>query len=155
MVYSIGSSRRLDLLFAVVPLFLWIGVIFLLSSNVGSMSHTSMIIRPVLNLLFPGASEETLQLYHAYVRKAAHFTEYAVLAFLAFRSFYRLASGSGRRSVYAFVVVVVVAVLDEFNQSFEISRTSSTTDVILDILGGVAMLATIWCWYRLRKPNDY
>src|SRR6185295_11638190 len=71
------------------PLFLWVGVIFLLSSGSGSMAATSRIIRPLLEFLFPTASEESLQLMHHYIRKCAHFTEYAVLAWLALRAFTR------------------------------------------------------------------
>jgi VanZ family protein len=124
---------------AYAPLFLWIGVIFLLSSGSGSMAATSKIIRPVLEFLFPAASEESLQLMHFYIRKAAHFTEYAVLALWAIRAFKRSAAGMLSRNFYffSFAVVVLVASLDEINQRFISSRTGSIWDVALDISGGV------------------
>src|SRR5476649_2289235 len=77
------------------PFILWIGVIFFLSSGFGSMEHTSLFVRPILEFFFPSASEETLVIYHGYIRKFAHFAEYSMLAFLAFRTF----SGSPHRMI--------------------------------------------------------
>ncbi len=109
------------------------------------MSETSLFIRPVLQFLFPAAPEETISVYHTYIRKAAHFTEYAVLAFLAFRSLaMTFLSINYLKYTLPLVLVVLIAYIDEFNQSFEISRTSSFRDVLLDILGGVTMLVFIW-----------
>ncbi|MFL6375612.1 MAG: VanZ family protein, partial [Pyrinomonadaceae bacterium] len=51
----------------------------------------------------------------------------------------------------------VVASLDEFNQSFEPSRTSSGWDVMLDISGGVVatlLCYTIWSRTRSRAAVD-
>ena len=139
---------------AYLPIFLWIGVIFFLSSDNGSMSETSRFIRPVLAFLFPTAPEETLQIYHSWVRKAAHVTEYAILAFLAFRasariSFERLPA---LRYILPLALVAVIASADEFNQSFEASRTASYRDVLLDVAGGSAMIAIIWL-VKLRRVS--
>ena len=129
-------------------------MIFFLSSDHGSMSETSRIIRPLLQFLFPTTPEETLQLYHAYVRKAAHFTEYAILALLAIRalamSFF---AGSNLKYILPLVLVVIIASLDEFNQSFEVSRTSSFRDVLLDISGGLVMITLLWIvkWPRATR----
>jgi VanZ family protein len=138
------------------PLFLWIGVIFLLSSGSGSMAATSRIIRPLLEFLFPAASEESLQLMHFYIRKTAHFTEYAVLGYWALRAFSRTAAEWRRNHFYlsAFAVVILVASLDEFNQRFISSRTGSIWDVVLDITGGIfaiAVWSVAWRYNRRRE----
>ena len=129
-------------------------MIFFLSSPQGSMSETSRIIRPLLQFLFPAAPEETLQIYHSYVRKAAHFTEYAILAFLAVRSlamtFFEI---SNLKYLLALATVVLIASIDEFNQSFEISRTGSVRDVLLDISGGLVMIAVLWLVKWPRATN--
>ncbi len=109
-----------------------------------------MFVRPILNFLFPNAPEEMLQLYHSYVRKAAHFTEYAVLAFLAIRAFRRSSNGLMRTAVYGVLVVVSVAAFDEFNQSFDLSRTGSWYDVLLDISGGITAIVTMFLFMRIR-----
>jgi VanZ family protein len=108
------------------------------------MARTSLIIRPILEFLFPSADELTLQLYHGYIRKLAHFTEYGVLAFLALRAF----TGSAARYAVALVLVALIASIDEFNQSFEASRTSSVWDVLLDITGGLFVIGICYLWRR-------
>ena len=128
--------------FRYAPLILWIGAIFIASSNTGSMSNTSRFIRPLLEFLFPGTPEEILIIYHGYIRKFAHFAEYFALAFFAARAFY----GSSNKwlkkfwYVFALVLVVLVAAADETNQSFLASRTSSVYDVLLDSSGGLTMI---------------
>ena len=54
-----------------------------------------------------------------------------------------------RRYALAFVLVVAIAALDEFNQSFEASRTSSVWDVMLDISGGLVMIMLL---VAIRRP---
>jgi len=80
------KSQRRRWLTAYAPLFIWIFIVLGLGSGIGSMKETSRIIRPLLEFLFPSASPETLTFYHGYIRKLAHLTEYAVLAFLAVRA---------------------------------------------------------------------
>ena len=116
------------------------------------MSQTSRFIRPLLEFLFPAASEQTLIIYHGYIRKAAHFTEYAVLALLAGRalSISAYARLHKWRCAFALLLVIGIATIDEFHQSFEISRTGSILDVLLDISGGVVMIATL---FLLKLPR--
>ena len=130
------------------PLFLWIGVIFFLSSKQGAMSETSLYIRPLLLFLFPNAPEETLAIYHGYIRKFAHFAEYAALAFFAFRAF---SSSSNEflqkyRFFVSLILVFSIASLDEINQSFLTSRTGSFWDVLLDTFGGLTILMILYFW---------
>lgn len=99
----------------------------------GSMNETSRFIRPLLEFLFPSADAATLIFYHGLIRKAAHVFEYAVLGLLAYRAF----GGIRARMIGAILFVIVVASLDELNQSFNPARTSSQWDVALDVLGGV------------------
>ena len=134
------------------PVLLWIGLIFYLSSYHGSMSATSRFIKPLLQFLFPTAPAETLQIYHGYVRKAAHCIEYAILAILALRAFSRSSIGQVRklRLILPLVLVAAVAVTDELNQSFEASRTGSVGDIVLDIAGGLVVMTIMWGRNRER-----
>lgn len=118
------------------------------------MSETSRFIRPLLLFLFPNAPEETLAIYHGYIRKFAHFAEYAVLAFFAFRAF---SSSSNKflqkyRFFVSLILVFSIALLDEFNQSFLTSRTSSFRDVLLDTFGGLTILTLLYFW-KSGKDN--
>lgn len=143
-------SKRRGWFSLYAPLFLWIGVIFLLSSGSGSLSATSKFIRPLLLFLFPNSPEETIQLMHFYIRKAAHFTEYAILALWAMRAFTRGAVEWLKAHPYIFSILLVaaIALLDEFNQSFNPARTGSGWDSAIDISGGVFSLIV---WYLAAK----
>lgn len=130
-------------------------MILILSSDAGAMTKTSRFIRPLLELLFPSASEETLMFYHGLIRKAAHLTEYGILAILAARVF----AGSARTAlskywyIAAMWLVALVAIVDELNQSLLSTRTGSIYDVYLDIAGGalaVIVLATLGRWRLVR-----
>lgn len=116
------------------------------------MEQTSRFIRPLLHFLFPSAAEETITLYHGYVRKAAHFNEYALLSVLAVRAFARSASAVLRRYrlVLPVLLAAIIAITDEANQSLESSRSSSVWDVVLDISGAVAIVVAL---YLLRWPR--
>lgn len=122
------------------------------------MSQTSRFIRPLLEFLFPTAPAETLQIYHGFIRKAAHFTEYAVLAFLTLRA---LSERSIRDAgpvafIWTLGIAAAIAILDELNQSFEASRSGSVWDILLDIAGAVAMILFLWLTKSRRrtKPVD-
>lgn len=110
------------------------------------MSETSRFIGPILKFLFPHAPEATIQQVHALVRKTAHFTEYAILAFFALRALSSSSLDIFRRYRYFIPIILVAAVAatDEINQSFEASRTASAWDSLLDISGGAAMLLFLW-----------
>jgi VanZ family protein len=134
------------------PLIFWIIVIFIASSNIGSMSNTSRIIQPLLEFLFPNISEIQLTAIHSYTRKAAHLAFYFVLGALAARAFSTSLKNFLRRNwlPISLVVVTVVASLDELNQSFLASRTSSIGDVLIDICGGsIAFLI----WFVMKKSR--
>lgn len=141
MIFSATANQR-AILAIYAPLLLWIGVIFFLSSGSGSMEHTSRFIRPLLEFLFPSAAESTLQLYHSYIRKSAHFTEYAILGLLAARLFITL--NLLKWPLISFALCAVIAALDEFNQSYIQTRTGSPYDVLLDCLGACFGVGVIW-----------
>ena len=102
--------------------------------------------------LFPHTSPETLDIIHYTTRKIAHFTEYAILGFLAARAFRtspRLAI-SERWLLICATLVVVYALMDEYHQSFVPSRTASIVDSLIDMAGGLTALLVI----RKRQSTE-
>lgn len=138
------------------PLIFWMGVVLFASTGNASMAQTSRFIRPLLELLFPHTSEDTLQIYHAYIRKAAHLTEYAILAFWTARAFANSAKPFLRKYwfIAAFILVLTVASTDEFNQSFDPSRTGSARDVLLDCIGGLTMIVLFAIFRTVRQKRE-
>src|SRR5215203_1719952 len=137
------------------PLVAWACFVLFASSSNFSASNTSRIIRPLLLWLFPDISEASLASVHFLVRKAAHFSEYAVLALLAARAFRTSHSEKLRRRWWpaAFALVACVALVDEYHQSFLPSRTGTIYDSLLDMSGAAAALtcAALWLARRRRK----
>ncbi|MDQ3714392.1 MAG: VanZ family protein [Acidobacteriota bacterium] len=152
MIQSNLANKWRERIIRYAPLVLWIGVILFLSTSQASMSNTSRFIRPLLEFLFPNAAEETLIIYHGYIRKLAHLTEYAILAFWAFWAFSNSNLKKLRRFwfVFAFLLVLLIASIDETNQSYLASRTGSIYDVLLDVSGGLIMLIFL-ILYRFRR----
>ena len=132
-----------------LPLLFWMALIFSASTGELSASNTSLIVRPLLLWLFPDISEERIALAHFLVRKAAHFTEYAVLGLLMARAFTGSSQEFLRRRWFAvsLVLIALYALSDEFHQSFVATRTASLFDSMIDTAGGLAGLL----WYRRRR----
>ena len=127
------SSRWLALL-------VWILVIFLFSTDNFSGPKTSGVIVPLLHWLFPALSQEGLDLGHSISRKMGHVLEFFVLGVLTWRAFRTNQRYGPSLWVFSALLVLVVAVGDEWHQSFVPSRTSSIVDVGYDFLGGMMAL---------------
>jgi VanZ family protein len=130
------------------PLVAWACFVLFASTSSFSASNTSRIIRPLLLWLFPDISEASLAYAHFLVRKAAHFSEYALLALLAARAFRTSRKERLRRRWWlaAFALVACVALADEYHQSFLASRTGTIYDRLLDVAGGATALACAAIW---------
>jgi VanZ family protein len=135
------------------PLLLWILFISFASTGGFSASKTSQIFRPLLLWLFPTLSDDRLETLHFLTRKLGHFTEYAILAYLARRAFITSSYDFVQRKWFqlGLVLVVIYALLDEFHQRFEPTRTASIYDSGIDILGGLTVLLLCRFWSRRNQ----
>jgi len=138
----IESVFRRDRVWRYVPLILWILFISFASTSQFSAVNTSTVLRPLVLWFLPSLNETQLATVHFVLRKLGHFTEYAVLAYLARRAFISSSREFLRRYWFqcAFLLIVVYALLDEFHQSFVPSRTASIYDSAIDVAGGLAVL---------------
>jgi VanZ family protein len=137
------------------PVVVWVAFIFFASTGNLSASNTSRIIRPLVLWLFPDITEPALLQVHFYVRKAAHFFEYAVLALLASRAFLTSPRPRLRRNWHAaaFALVAACALLDEYNQSFNAARTGTIYDSLLDMTGGATALGLLALLRRIERKR--
>jgi VanZ family protein len=123
-----------------LPVLIWLGAIFIGSSDLMSAEHTSRFLVPFLRWLKPEISLETLAAIQFVVRKCAHLTEYAILALLFFRAVFRgthLKRSMSILCVSVWIACVLVAAADEFHQSFVESRGASAWDVMIDSAGAI------------------
>ena len=80
---------------------------------------------------------------HTFVRKMAHFAEYAALgAYVA--AYMRTYQGSEKKHVFlALMLCTLVAVSDELLQAFVPMRHASVWDVVIDVLGSACGIAFV------------
>lgn len=132
------------------PLVLWILFISFASTGEFSAQNTSSIIRPLLLWFFPKLTEAQFVFINLLTRKVAHFTEYAVLAFLARRALISSSKPTLRRYWFqiSLALVVVYSLVDELHQRFVPSRTGSIYDSLIDIAGGLTILLIYKLWRK-------
>jgi VanZ family protein len=138
-----------------VPVFFWMGIIFFGSSDSRSWQHSSRIIEPLLRWLVPNISDETMHTVVLVARKAAHVTEYAILAVLVWRLLRLVSLHRTRRpwsdAIRTLLIVILYAASDEFHQAFVPSREASVWDVAIDASGAVLALLLIGVLARWRQ----
>jgi len=141
-----------------LPSIVWLVVIVIESTNLGSADHTGQILYPIFHFLF-NTSWADFAVWHAFLRKTGHFVGYFTLSILFFRSwrgtFPRLSTQWCLQwATVALLSASLVATLDEWHQSFLSSRTGIVRDVILDsaaaLLAQVALYTILW---RHTKRN--
>jgi len=138
-----------------LPVLIWMAVVFTASADSNSVRH-SRIIAPLLRWLFPGISEETIGLIVLVLRKCAHLTEYAILAFLAWRALRKPIwpdprPWSWRLAGWSILLVAVYASSDEIHQIFVPGREAAVHDVVIDTIGGSVGLLALWAAGHRRK----
>ncbi len=91
------------------------------------------------------------------VRKAAHFTEYAVLAMFLYGTLRMLKSKmpflNRKCGVVAFILCFLFAVQDEWHQMFVPGRGPGVRDVFIDSCGAVSGIMLLWLVF-FRKAGD-
>jgi VanZ family protein len=139
-----------------IPVFLWMGFIFWMSTGTFSSENTSSIILPIIKLITDSISVEKANLIQGLIRKLGHVGEYFVLGFFLFRAFCAESKKNltWRCAFYSILVVMLYAASDEFHQFFVSSRTASVVDVGIDTLGGIlAQCISLLGWFTLHKDR--
>jgi VanZ family protein len=124
--------------------------IYFFSTDNFSGEQTGSLLRSILSSILPFLPEEAFKSLHFLIRKAAHFSVYAILALLLFRAFRNRSAIGWKRSwaCYSLLIVAAYALLDEFHQTFTRMRAGSIYDSLIDITGGFTALILIWMLRR-------
>lgn len=120
--------------------------IFFFSTDNFSGEKTGGLLFRIFHAFIHGLTEAGFKPWHFLIRKAAHFTEYAILTLLLFRAFRAgvVVQWQWRWVLKTLLVVIVYALFDEYHQTWTASRVGSIYDSLVDTAGAVAALATLW-----------
>lgn len=119
----------------------WVAVcvaaILAMSGEAFAGMNTGRYLAPFLRWLLPEITSAQILDVHFAVRKAAHLTEYAVLAMLSLRAL-RLTIDVSRLRIAGLTLLIVLAVagVDELRQAHLATRTGSVWDVVINLTGG-------------------
>lgn len=151
-----GMSRLREIVRRWWPAAVWMGLIFVGSTDLLADQRTAGLLRPILHTLLPFLNEPELERLHFMLRKLGHVTEYAVLATLLWRGWQARPAPPKRfgRSQAALVILMLCATYaasDEWHQSFTASRHADGVDVLIDSCG--ALLGIGWGAWRSRRTT--
>lgn len=151
--------------FSFLPALLMMYVIYSFSGQSGELSGelsytVSYQIVKAENILLDKNMDESQMAaradsIHYYVRKAAHMTEYFLLAVAVSLPLYVY----GVRGLWLLILAggfcVAFAGLDEYHQSFVGGRTPAVKDVFIDSTGAFigVILVQMFCWSTLHTPS--
>jgi VanZ family protein len=158
---SLLDPARKQLLKTWITAGLWLGLIALESSNLGSAANTSSLLYPILHFLI-GLDPVRFVMWHFYIRKTGHFVGYFTLSLLLFRAWKAtlpqssLSGWAIQWSGISFLMTALVASLDEWHQTYIPSRTGTLEDVLLDSFAGLAaqVLLFILLYSRNRLSRE-
>lgn len=121
-------------------------------STTESRMVTAKIVHTVDSALDMGWSEQQMDVYvvklEHYVRKAAHFSEYFLLAVTLTIPLYVYGVRGIGLVILAGLFCVSFAALDEYHQTFSFGRSPSKRDVLIDSSGSFfgILLSQFFCW---------
>jgi VanZ family protein len=111
------------------------------------------VVVDVLHTLLPYASESTLLILHAFIRKCGHVGEYFIFGVLLFRAIRAPVRGWDVR--WAFLAILIAALYassDEIHQIFVPTRGASIWDALLDTGAATVAQFVVWMVNRREQP---
>lgn len=147
---SLGRS------FAFLLWILWMGVIYHFSSQTWSGDNTASWFERLLSAWFPAFAQkitpEQTEWFNFWIRKGAHFTEFAILTVLGYRAWTIGARQPAEEAAkMALSCSVLYAIIDEFHQAFVPGRMSNPVDIGIDALGALFAYLLIRRWRSARQ----
>lgn len=123
----------------ILPVVIWLEVIFFLSSLPGPM-----------------LPEMPSDGWRFWAHRIAHFTEYSVLGFLMTRACARVCRSMGLREVALLSVMVLGSgAFDEWHQSFVPGRSPDLLDVCFDTICGMGGVLVYKIFVRASADGDH
>ena len=148
------DKKRRFAVFLVLTL-IWMVVIFLFSAQNGddSSDTSGFLLNLLCGIFRVEPTPDNAELLTFLIRKAAHMTEFGILALLWLGT---LRSGAGKAAWHypaAFAVSSLYAITDEIHQLFVSDRAGQITDWLIDSAGALLFLCCAWLLTRLKSAK--
>lgn len=121
-----------------------------------SLAFSDVIVNKFLAFILNDpqlSSPKYFELYpyvNYYVRKLAHFSEYAIFCFALCYYFSKRKQLYTDIAVYSLLPTLVIAVLDEFLQKYS-GRGSLVSDVVIDMFGGIFGIMIFFILHKIKS----
>ena len=135
---------------------IWLIVIFTFSSQEGeisdknSMKIATQLSRAAKNFRLDG----NIKTFNFVTRKIGHFGEYFILTLLVFGILSTTNINDKYKYIFAWIIPVIYAIIDEYNQRFIVGRSGTIKDVVIDSIGAVAAIIFIFSFTYIRAARD-
>lgn len=133
-----------------LPFLLWTALLLFASGGHFSSRNTGGLLARLAALVSLEPSPEVLSTLNFIIRKTGHLIAYGIEGALAFRAFGRVRW----RIAGALALTLLVATLDELQQSANPTRTGSALDVAIDGIGASVAIAISARWRRKRSSAE-
>lgn len=127
-----------------IPMIIVMIIIFLFSCKVGDESSKQSgrilqaIVKIVESISSSAMSEAILGFLHLFIRKVAHFTEYAALGASAMYAIHYRFTKPKFAMLISLLISALYAATDEIHQYFVPGRYGTWSDVLIDSCGALA-----------------
>lgn len=158
MIYKTLKTNKYKIFWFFLAVF-WMALIFYFSAQRADASGRlsgSLCYRMAnaINRIFSLDWTEEILLHYASVwdhpiRKAAHMTEYGILAVIFLGNFFQYPQTYDKRYLLAGGAAALYAASDEFHQLFVEGRSGEFRDVCIDSMGGILGLCMAWLLLKL------
>lgn len=129
----------------------WMILIFYMSHQPAVISdqQSGLVIKIIneLGIELQGVAKETVVFI---VRKIAHYSEYFILAILAY-NLLRCYKDKRRSVILSIFIIFLYACTDEIHQLFVIGRNGCMRDVFIDTFGGSTYLVLVSIYNYVKK----
>lgn len=150
------KNKKKYTIYRFIPMVLLMILIFMFSATPGDESSqqsgffVELISRTYSELSTKALTPEALAFIGFFVRKTAHFSEYAVLAGSVLFAFYNIISEPKKLYLVSLLVSHLYAASDEIHQHFVPGRVCAYKDVLIDTAGALT-LVIVYAVFRWRK----
>ena len=145
----------------IVLLIIWLIVIFLFSSDVGSSSSQKSdslaqlivdVISDITGHDYTGSKlDNMIDTCIVIVRKGAHFLEYFILGILVINVIKDYKELNIKICLIGILLCMIYAISDEIHQLFVPDRTGKITDVLIDTSGNTISIYTYYLIHKLKN----